>query len=134
MRLVAVWFALDVVLVVLFAAAGRQSHNEVATIVGIADTAWPFLLGLLVGWVITRQWQTTTTGLPIVFQVWPAAIMLAFVTWAFALAIRVLAGDTNSGGFPFVALGFLLLMLVGWRIVWGSVVRVRAQRSNDMRD
>lgn len=127
------WCVLDVAVVVLFAAAGRESHDEGGTLAGIVDTAWPFVAGLVVAWLITRQWQTTRSGFPVAFQVWPGAIMLAAVTWAVGLALRAATGDTNSGGFPLVSLGFLLLMLVGWRIVWGSVVRVRAKNSRDDR-
>ena len=41
---------IDVILVLVFAAVGRGSHGE-DVIGGLADTAWPFLLGLLVGWL-----------------------------------------------------------------------------------
>lgn len=121
------WFIIDAVLVLLFAFQGRSAHESGNSVLGILDTAWPFLVGLVVGWLVTRQWKVTTGGLPVAFQIWPASIMLVLVTWAVGLALRVLTGDTNNGGFPLVALGFLLLMLVGWRIVWGSIVRIRAK-------
>lgn len=129
MKKTLIWALIDVFLVILFAFQGRTAHESGNSIIGVLDTAWPFLGGLAVGWLITRQWKVTTGGLPVVFQIWPAAIMLAAVTWAIGLLLRVIAGDTNHGAFPLVALGFLLLMMVGWRIVWGSVVRIRAKKA-----
>ncbi len=122
------WIAIDVVLLLLFSFQGRGAHDESRTFVAVLDTAWPFLVGLAIAWVITRQWQTTEGGLPRALQIWPSALVLAVTTWGVGLALRVVAGDTNSGGFPLVALGFIALMLVGWRIVWGSVLRIRAKQ------
>lgn len=129
MKKTLIWALIDVFLVVLFAFQGRSAHESGNSIIGVLDTAWPFLAGLAIGWIITRQWKNTTGGLPVVFQIWPAAIMLALVTWAIGLLLRSVTGDTNHGMFPVVALGFLLLMMVGWRIVWGSIVRIRAKNN-----
>ena len=127
MKKTLLWLGIDVLLVLLFAFQGRSAHESKNSIIGILDTAWPFLVGLAVGWLITRQWKMTTGGLPVTFQIWPASIMLVLVTWAIGLLMRSLSGDTNAGAFPLVALGFLLLMMVGWRIVWGSIVRIKAK-------
>ena len=124
-----IWALLDIATVIIFAASGRSSHNETNSLIGLAQTAWPFLVGLLVGWAVTRQWGPTRTGAPVAFQVWPAAVVLALVTWATGLVFRSITGSTNSGAFPLVALGFLTLILVGWRIVWGSIERVRLRRT-----
>ncbi len=130
MKKTLLWALIDVVLILLFAFQGRSAHDSANTVVGVLDTAWPFLAGLAVGWLITRQWMNTTGGLPLAFQIWPAAIMLSLVTWAIGLALRAATGDTNSGGFPLVSLGFILLMFVGWRVVWGSIVRIRAANAS----
>ena len=50
----------DDVLVVVFAVLGRSSHDEVLDLVGLAGTAWPFLLvkivaALAVVWVFDEQ-------------------------------------------------------------------------------
>lgn len=129
MKKTLVWALIDIFLVVVFAFQGRSAHSSENTLIGVLDTAWPFLGGLALGWLITRQWKVTSGGLPVAFQIWPAAVMLALVTWAIGLLLRSVSGDTNDGAFPLVALGFLLLMMVGWRIVWGSIVRIRAQRA-----
>ena len=129
MQKISLWAAIDVLVVLIFAAAGRSSHDSANTLVGILTTAWPFLVGLAVGWFITKQWKQTMAGTAIALQICPAAIMMALVTWAVGLALRVAAGATNEGGFPLVSFGFLVLILVGWRIIWGSVERIRARKA-----
>lgn len=128
MKKTLIWLVIDIVLLLLFAFQGRSAHAQSQSLMSLLDTAWPFLVGLAIGWLATRQWRTTEGGLPVALQIWPSALVLAVVTWAAGLLLRTLSGDTNSGGFPWVALGFILLMLVGWRIVWGSVLRIRAKR------
>ena len=43
------YLATDLVLVVVFAGIGRSSHGE--SLSGIFVTAWPFLVGALLGWL-----------------------------------------------------------------------------------
>ena len=45
-------FGLDVAIVIAFAAVGRRSHEESRDMAGVLGTAAPFLLGLVVGWVV----------------------------------------------------------------------------------
>ena len=45
--------AADVVCVVAFTALGRRSHDEGVSLVGVAETAWPFLVGTGVGWLLS---------------------------------------------------------------------------------
>lgn len=131
MKKTLLWLTIDVVLVLLFAFQGRSTHSSGNGLLGLVETAWPFLAGLALGWIFTRQWQTTDGGLPMVFQLWPSSIALVFITWMGGLAFRSISGHTNEGGFPLVALGFFLLMLVGWRIVWGSIIRIRQQNPQE---
>ena len=49
---------IDLVAVVVFAVLGRAAHNEALTPGGIAQTAWPFLAGLLIGWLVVRLWRS----------------------------------------------------------------------------
>ncbi|WP_435526210.1 DUF3054 domain-containing protein [Microbacterium elymi] len=59
----------DIVLVVVFAVIGRASHSEDVLPIGILTTAWPFLLGLVIGWGVTLAWRAPTapvrTGIPV---------------------------------------------------------------------
>ena len=49
---------LDVVCVLVFCALGRRSHAEGVTVSGVAQTAWPFLVGAAVGWLLSRGWMS----------------------------------------------------------------------------
>ncbi|HEY4331156.1 MAG TPA: DUF3054 domain-containing protein, partial [Ilumatobacteraceae bacterium] len=48
---------IDVALVIIFVAIGRRSHDETGGVLaGTAKVAAPFLIALLVGWVVARAW------------------------------------------------------------------------------
>ena len=46
-------YLLDCAAVTLFAAVGRASHGEENPVFGVLITAWPFLVGLTLGWLVT---------------------------------------------------------------------------------
>lgn len=108
----------DVVLVVAFAVIGRASHHETLTAGGVATTAWPFLAGLAAGWAVTRAWRAPTrpvrTGVP----VW-------LVTVVVGMLLRVISGQGIATAFVIVAFSFLLLCLVGWRVLARVFLRPR---------
>ncbi|MEB4615831.1 DUF3054 domain-containing protein, partial [Leucobacter sp. M11] len=52
---------LDAALVVGFAAVGRGSHERAATLGGLWETAWPFLAGLALSWLVTVAWYRPTS-------------------------------------------------------------------------
>jgi hypothetical protein len=104
---------IDVVLVVVFAAIGRATHDgDVLGPLGsgLATTAWPFVAALLVGWLVTRAWHRPTalvkTGLP----VWA-------ITVALGMVLRALSGQGVAVAFVIVAAITLALLLVGWRAI-----------------
>ena len=102
--------AIDVVLVIIFAAIGRSSHAEGLSLGGIASTAWPFLLGLAAGWAALQAWKRSR-------HVWPTGVGVWLTTWGVAMALRALSGQGTALTFMAVALGFLGLGLVGWRFI-----------------
>ena len=55
-RAAVVAFVVDVVLVLLFAGIGRRSDAESGAVVGVLRTAWPFLAGVVLGWVVALGW------------------------------------------------------------------------------
>lgn len=114
-------FALDVVLVVVFAAVGRATHDGDVFGpfgAGLATTAWPFVAALLVGWAIARAWRRPTeiarTGVP----VWAVTVVLGMV-------LRAFSGQGVAVAFVIVATLTLALFLLGWRGVFRLVVRAR---------
>jgi len=101
--------ALDVALVITFAAVGRASHDsDVWT--GLATTAWPFLAALVLGWLIAQGWKApfalARTGLP----VWA-------VTLVGGMLLRVASGQGIAVSFVIVAGIVLAVFLLGWRLV-----------------
>jgi hypothetical protein len=101
---------LDVVCVLLFVLIGRASHSEGETLSGLARTAWPFLAGLLVGWaaVLASRRSGARPG---------AGVGIWLVTVAAGMVLRAVSGQGVAVVFVFVALVFLGLFMLGWRLV-----------------
>ncbi|GAB3975755.1 DUF3054 domain-containing protein [Actinoallomurus acanthiterrae] len=108
--------ALDLCCVMAFVVIGRAGHSEGETIAGIAKTAWPFLLGLLIGWAVTRAWRRPAALAGTGIGVW-------LVTVAAGMALRVVSGQGTAVTFVLVALVFLGLVMLGWRAVAHRIVR-----------
>ncbi|MFV0535526.1 MAG: DUF3054 domain-containing protein [Cumulibacter sp.] len=110
-------FAIDVVFVIAFATIGRASHEEGLSVSGIADTAWPFLVGLIVGWaigtMIVKSYPTTWR------TVWPVWVGTVFI----GMALRALTGDGTAVAFIVVATITLGVFLFGWRLIAAAITR-----------
>jgi hypothetical protein len=102
-------FALDVLLVLVFAAVGRASHDEANPLVGALVTAWPFLVGTAVGWAVVRLLR----------KAWPLevgpGITVWFATVLIGMVLRQSTGQGTAVSFVLVAALVLALFLVGWR-------------------
>lgn len=107
---------LDVGAVLVFVAIGRANHDEATSLTGLAGTAWPFLGGLALGWLLTRTWRD------------PAAIRLGAGIWlstvAAGMGLRAVSGEGTAVPFIVVATTFLGVTLVGWRLI----ARARSSR------
>lgn len=112
----------DTLCVLVFAAVGRSSHEEGASLLGLLTTAWPFLVGLAVASYLALRWSRRDAP-PWAVLPWGWAVPV--ITWAVGMALRVVSGQGVSGAFPLVALGFLVLTLLGWRILATGVARLR---------
>jgi hypothetical protein len=101
---------LDVVLVVLFTVIGRVSHGEGLGFAGVAQTAWPFLVGTLLAWLVFSAWRRplalVRTGLP----VWLLTVIVGMV-------LRVVSGQGVAVSFVIVATIVLAVFLLGWRAI-----------------
>ncbi|WP_317451735.1 DUF3054 domain-containing protein [Microbacterium sp. NIBRBAC000506063] len=78
--------ALDIVLVTAFAAVGRASHESAPFGIGLLQTAWPFLVGLAAGWLVTMAWRHPLSVLPTGVGVW-------VLTVAGGMLLRAIAGQ-----------------------------------------
>ena len=52
----------DIVGVLVFCTIGRRSHAEGLTVAGVAETAWPFLVGTAVGWLLSPRLAPSHRG------------------------------------------------------------------------
>jgi Protein of unknown function (DUF3054) len=107
-RQVVTALALDVACVLVFCAVGRRSHAEGVTVAGVAQTAWPFVTGAGVGWLVSRGWRSPTAIAPTGLAVWLCTV-----------AVGMLLRKTSSAGvaasFIVVASLVTALLLLGWR-------------------
>ena len=114
-----VWAAatLDALLVLVFAAVGRASHDEVGVVGGVLLTAWPFLVGAAAGWALVRarshRWPTSVgPGIPVVV----GAVVVGML-------LRVVTGAGTAFSFVVVATLVLAALLLGSRVLAARFVR-----------
>lgn len=108
--------AADVVCVVAFTALGRRSHDEGVSLVGVAETAWPFLVGTGVGWLLSRGWRRPTALTPTGVTVWICTIVLGML-------LRKATGQGTAVTFIAVASTVTALLLLGWRALFTKSAR-----------
>jgi peptidoglycan/LPS O-acetylase OafA/YrhL len=109
--------ALDVIAVLAFAIIGRSSHAEATDLTGVLHTAWPFLVGCLLGLALSRFWRA------------PVSLRTGVVVWlttvVAGLLLRVAGGSTAQLPFVIVTTVVLGVLLVGWRAGYLVVRRTR---------
>jgi peptidoglycan/LPS O-acetylase OafA/YrhL len=118
---VAVAAAIDVIAVLTFALIGRVSHDEGA--LGLFATAWPFLGGLAVGWVVMRAWRHPRRIVWAGVGVWVATVVGGML-------LRMASGQGTQLAFVLVATAALGGLLIGWRALSLLVPRIRRQQSS----
>lgn len=113
---VILWVALDAVLVCVFGAIGKSSHDGSAW--QFFDAAWPFLVGLGIGWLavafLRRPGRELVSGL-----------IIWILTVVAGAALRVASGGGAPVSFLLVTASVLLVFLLGWRLIAALAVRLR---------
>lgn len=118
---------LDVLVVAVFTLIGRRTHAAPLDPAGWWSTAWPFLVGLALGWAVvalssqtwpTRWWHGLTVWIATVFG---------------GMALRDMVGQGTALPFVIVATIFLGVTLVGWRLVLWFLDRRRPEQTSDPR-
>lgn len=99
--------ALDLLVLVGFAAIGRRSHGEGVALTGTLAVAWPFV----VAWLSVAGASRALVHVAAV----PAAISW-LAAWPLALILRALSGRGDGPSFALVALVVPLAALTGWRV------------------
>ncbi|HEX5255141.1 MAG TPA: DUF3054 domain-containing protein [Mycobacterium sp.] len=113
------WLAVDVVGVLVFCAVGRRSHDEGLNVTGIAVTAWPFLTGTVVGWLVSRAWRRPTAVVPTGVVVWLSTVVIGML-------LRKATSAGVAASFVVVATTVTALLLLGWRVAAGLTLRRRS--------
>lgn len=98
----------DIFIVVAFVAIGRRNHDENPGVSGLVDTAAPFVIGLVLAWLVAQVWKQ------------PIALRTGLLIWigtvAVGMACRRLFFDEGTAlSFVIVASVFLGTFLNGWR-------------------
>lgn len=108
----------DTVLILVFAAVGRDAHQRGDIISGVLLTAWPFLAGAAIGWAAARAWRAPLSVRRAGLAVWLGSV-------AGGMALRAVTGQTVVLPFVIVALLSLGLLLLGYRLLLAGLRRRR---------
>lgn len=114
---VSVAVIVDLVAVLAFVVIGRASHSESGSLIGFVVTAWPFVVGLALGWLVTRAWRhpmNVRNGVGL----WVATVVVALV-------LRLLSDQGVALSFAVVTAVTLGVFLIGWRALVAITTRLR---------
>jgi peptidoglycan/LPS O-acetylase OafA/YrhL len=117
-RLAAAAALSDVVLILVFAAIGRDAHQRGDVVAGVLLTAWPFLAGAAAGWLASRAWRDP-------FSVRRAGLGVWLGSLVGGMLLRSATGQTVVLPFIVVALLSLGVLLLGHRLLLAAVRRRR---------
>jgi len=109
----------DIACVVFFVALGRRNHAEGVSVWGVAETAWPFLTGTAIGWLLSRGWRHPTALAPTGITVWACTVVVGMV-------LRKATSEGTAASFIAVATLATALLVLGWRSAvnrWAARVR-----------
>jgi len=110
--------AADIILILAFAAIGRDAHHREEPVLGVLLTAWPFLAGAAAGWLVARVWRTPLSVLRAGVPVWLGSLIGGMV-------LRALTAQTVVLPFIIVATLALAVFLVGYRLLLAGAARLR---------
>lgn len=108
--------ATDIVCVVVFASIGRRSHAEGLNLTGVLETAWPFLAGTGVGWLLARGWRRPAAVVPTGVVVWVCTVVVGML-------LRKATSQGVAPSFVVVASLATALLLLGWRAATALMTR-----------
>lgn len=119
-RVVLAAAAADIVLILAFAAIGRDAHHREEPVLGVLLTAWPFLAGAAAGWAAARVWRRPLSVLRAGVPVWLGSL-------AGGMVLRALTGQTVVIPFVIVATLALAVFLVGYRLLIAGAGKLRSR-------
>jgi hypothetical protein len=110
-------FSLDVLVVLAFVTLSRLSHDQSLAPDGVFGTAWPFLVGLVIGWLCTFSWRTTLSLY--------AALGVFGCTLLLGIGFRDITYTGAQPSFVAMATSVLAVLLMGWRLIVFLEIRRR---------
>lgn len=110
-------FLIDAVLVVVFATFGRGAHSEGLGVAQVWGTAWPFLVGLVLGWVVLLVTRRRSTAVSSGVSLWLITLVVGMVIRGFG------DGRVPHWSFMIVAGIAIALFLIGWRAIRAGLVK-----------
>lgn len=114
--------AADVVCVLAFVVIGKIDHDTGTAVAAVAGIAWPFVVGLLLGWVVTLAWRNP-------FRVWPVGAFVWAITVTGGMTLRLFTGENAPWSFVTVTALFLAATMLGWRVVTLALTKRRQRVS-----
>jgi DUF3054 family protein len=106
----------DVVCVLVFCTIGRRSHAEGITVAGVAETAWPFLVGTAAGWLAVRGWRRPASLAPTGLVIWLSTVVIGML-------LRKATSAGTAVSFVVVASLVTAILLLGWRAAVSALAR-----------
>lgn len=95
----------------VFALLGNRSHDSGLALGEITGTAWPFLLGLALSWLLTFSWASPS-------RIWPTGMLVVLGTVTLGMTFRTLFTEGGAQlSFVLVTTGVLTLFLLGRRVL-----------------
>ena len=108
----------DFVLILVFAAIGRDAHHREEPVLGVLLTAWPFLAGAAAGWLASRAWRSPLSVIRAGVPVWLGTLVVGML-------LRALTNQTVVLPFVIVATLALAVFLLGYRLLLSGAARLR---------
>jgi DUF3054 family protein len=114
--------AADLAAVAIYVLVGRLSHDESLSPSGLLSTGWPFLIGIIGGYIgiaLTR-WPTLSLR---------GGAVITVKTFVIGLVLRYgVADDATPFSFVVVTIVVLAVLMLGWRIATLAVLRRNQSR------
>ena len=107
-------------LILVFAAIGRDAHHREEPVLGVLLTAWPFLAGAAAGWAVARAWRSPLSVLRAGIPVWLGSLVGGMI-------LRALTAQTVVIPFVIVATLALAVFLVGYRLLIAGAAKLRGR-------
>jgi hypothetical protein len=112
----------DLVCVLVFAAAGKGSHEAGRSNWVVLEIVWPFAVAALLAHLVLAAARRSTVA------VRPGGLVVLGVVYVVGMALRAASGRGLAPAFLVVALVVLAVTLLGWRAV-AAALRSRGRRA-----